>query len=243
MRPIVGIIANQINDELEAINKLKITYTSTDTVDAVTTAGADPIIIPIGDKTAAKKYASIIDGLVLAGGQDVSPLFYGEEPTPKLGQTLETRDTFEIEITKEILKLQKPIFAICRGMQVVNVALGGTLYQDISYLDKNVIKHWQETHPKYISHSVNVEEDSILYKVLGEKTTINSLHHQAIKELGRNLKASAFSPDGLIEAIESTLSSQYLLGLQWHPEILLQNNHQESKILFKHFVDECKKGL
>lgn len=243
MKPIIGIIGNQINDELEALNKLKITYTSTDTITALTDAGADPIIIPMGNIESAKKYAQIIDGLLLAGGQDVSPLFYGEEPTPKLGQTLETRDIFEIEITKEILKLQKPIFGICRGMQVINVALGGTLYQDIDYIDEKIIKHWQETHPKFISHSVKLEKDSILHDILGESTTINSLHHQAIKELGRNLKPTAYSSDGLIEALESSISAQYLLAVQWHPEILLQNDHDESKKLFKHFVDYCKKGL
>ncbi|MBF0847622.1 gamma-glutamyl-gamma-aminobutyrate hydrolase family protein, partial [Streptococcus danieliae] len=136
-----------------------------------------------------------------------------------------------------------PIFGICRGMQVINIALGGSLYQDIEYVNTELIKHWQDTHPKYISHSVSTVKDSIINKLIGDNSTINSLHHQVIKKLGVNLKATAYSSDGLIEAVESIIPSQYILGVQWHPEILLQEKHEESQKLFKNFVMECKKGL
>ncbi|MDO4814020.1 MAG: gamma-glutamyl-gamma-aminobutyrate hydrolase family protein [Gemella sp.] len=243
MKPIIGIISNQINDEYEVLNKLQITYTATDNINAISEAGGDPVIIPINNMESVRKYANIIDGLLLAGGQDVSPLFYGEEPNPKLGQTLARRDAFEIEIIKEMLKLQKPIFGICRGLQIINVALGGTLYQDMKYVNVDPIKHWQDTHLKYISHTVKTTKDSRINKILGDTSTINSLHHQAVKTLGINLKATAFASDGLIEAIESEIPSQYILAVQWHPEALLQDKHEASQKLFKDFVMECKRGL
>lgn len=241
MKPIIGIATNEINDEFEILQNTKIAYTPIDTIQGIKEAGGLPFLLPVSDTQLAKLYATKIDGLVLSGGQDVSPLFYGEEPTPELGVTLPTRDEFEISLVKEMLKLQKPIFAICRGLQIVNVAMGGTLYQDINILEKNTIKHRQETNPKYASHSITTEQDSIARKVLGEKTTVNTLHHQAIKSLGLNLKITAKSPDGFIEAIESNIKEQYILALQWHPEILLQSNHNQSQNLFNNFVENVKK--
>ncbi len=239
-RAIIGIVTNEINDELEILSNTQIAYTPIDTISGIKNAGGIPFLIPIGEKNLARQYANIIDGLVLSGGQDVSPLFYGEEPLPELKKTLPTRDEFEIALVKEILKQQKPIFAICRGMQLLNVALGGTLYQDIYSLGKHTLKHLQESHPKYTSHSIKIENDSILNNILGNNTTVNTLHHQAIKDLGINLKITALSSDGFIEAVESTIKEQYILAVQWHPEILLQNNHKESQLLFNDFVKNCK---
>lgn len=240
MQPIIGIVTNELHEEHEILWNTKIAYTPLDIINGVIKAGGLPLLIPITTPEYAKKYAQKIDGLILSGGQDVSPLLYGEEPIPQLKTTLPTRDNFEIAIIKEILKLQKPIFAICRGMQIINVAMGGTLHQDIDSIKKQSLKHLQETNPKYTSHSILTENESIVNKILGKKTTVNSLHHQAIKKLGLDLKITATSNDGFIEAIESTIKEQYILAVQWHPEILLQNNHQESQKLFNDFVNHCK---
>ncbi|MBF0714811.1 gamma-glutamyl-gamma-aminobutyrate hydrolase family protein [Gemelliphila palaticanis] len=241
MKPIIGIATSEINDELDVLQNTKIAYTPIDTIKGIKEAGGLPFLLPVSDTQLAKLYAAKIDGLVLSGGHDVSPLFYGEEPTPELGATLPTRDEFEISLVQEMLALKKPIFAICRGLQIVNVATGGTLYQDINILEKNTIKHRQETNPKYASHSISTEENSIVRKILGEKTTVNTLHHQAVKTLGHNLKITAKSPDGFIEAVESSINEQYILALQWHPEILLQNNDIQSQNLFNNFVEHVKK--
>ena len=239
-KPVIGIATNEIHEEYEVLWDTQIAYTPLDTIRGIQTAGGLPVLLPVGSDELVRQYVNTIDGLVLSGGQDVSPLFYGEEPSPKLKKTLPIRDKFEIELVKETLKQQKPIFAICRGMQILNVASGGTLYQDINDLDNLKIKHLQETHPKYTSHSIVTEKDSIVRKIVGEKTTVNTLHHQAIKNLGLNLKITAYSSDGFAEAIESTIKEQYILAVQWHPEILLQDNHEESQKLFNHFVKNCK---
>lgn len=241
MRPIIGIVTSQLNDEIKELSYTKIAYTPLETIEGIYQAGGVPFLLPITDKKLAKQYAKEIDGLLLSGGHDVSPLFYGEEPSPKLEKTLPPRDEFEIELIKEVLTLQKPIFAICRGLQILNVALGGTLYQDINSLDKTKIKHLQTTHPKFSSHTVQIEKDSLLYELLGKKTLVNTLHHQAIKTLGKDLIATAFSSDGYIEAVESQIPEQYIMAVQWHPEILLLNNNEEAKKLFSNFVDKCKR--
>lgn len=235
MKPIIGIVTNQINEELEVLLNTKIAYTPIDTINGIKNAGGLPLLLPITSIDLAKQYASTIDGLVLSGGQDVSPLFYGEEPLPELKKTLPTRDEFEIALIKEVLRQQKPIFAICRGLQILNVALGGSLYQDINILD-----NLQETHPKYTSHSIKTEKDSIIQHILGESCTVNTLHHQAIKVLGKNLRATAFSSDNFIETVESTIKEQYILAVQWHPEILLQDNNKDAQKLFNDFVNNCK---
>lgn len=239
-KPIIGIATNELHEENEILFNTKVAYTPLDTIKGVLNAGGLPILLPIGNKNLAKQYAEKIDGLLLSGGQDISPLFYEEEPIPELKETLPIRDTFEIELVKEVLKLKKPIFAICRGLQLINVALGGSLYQDINILGNNILKHLQKTHPKYTSHSIKTEENSIIRKIIGEKTTVNTLHHQAVKKLGKNLKITATSNDGFVEAIESTIKEQYILAVQWHPEILLQNNHKESQQLFDDFIKNCK---
>lgn len=241
MKPKIGIATNEINEELEILSNTQIAYSPIDTIEGIYNAGGLPLLLPIGSPELARQYINTIDGLLLSGGQDVSPLFYGEEPSPHLKKTLPTRDEFEIALVKEALRQQKPIFAICRGMQILNVAMGGTLYQDINILEKNTIKHLQETHPKYTSHTITTEKDSIARSILGESTTVNTLHHQAIKELGKNLKATAFSPDGFIEAIESNFKEQYIFAVQWHPEILLQNKHNQSQNIFTNFVKNCRK--
>ncbi|MBU0278880.1 gamma-glutamyl-gamma-aminobutyrate hydrolase family protein [Gemella sp. zg-1178] len=241
MRPIIGIVTSQLNEQIKELSYTEIAYTPLETIEGIYKAGGSPFLLPITDKKLAKQYAKEIDGLVLSGGHDVSPIFYGEEPSPNLKETLPPRDEFEIELVKEILILQKPIFAICRGLQILNVALGGNLHQDIDSLDKTRIKHLQTTHPKFSSHSVNIEKDSLLYKLLGKTTLVNTLHHQAIKTLGQDLIATAFSSDGYIEAVESKIPEQYIMAVQWHPEILLINDNEEAKKLFSNFVENCTK--
>ncbi|MBO0441737.1 gamma-glutamyl-gamma-aminobutyrate hydrolase family protein [Candidatus Enterococcus ikei] len=238
MKPIIGIAGNQIIQSVEIFNGNYVSYTPQGFVTAIQKAGGLPIVLPIGSQETAETYISKIDKLLLAGGQDISPDFFGEEPHPKLEETNRNRDIFEIALIKEAIKQQKPIFAVCRGMQLINVVLGGTLYQDLSLYPDWKVKHGQQpTQPQFATHNIQVEKDSSLYNLLGEQFKVNSYHHQAINKLAAPLKISAKSSDGIVEAIESVDSSQRVLGVQWHPELRFDVETKEFK-LFDYFVNQ-----
>ncbi|WP_207695089.1 hypothetical protein DOK67_0002574 [Enterococcus sp. DIV0212c] len=238
MKPIIGIAGNQIIQSVEIFNGNYVSYTPQGFVTAIQKAGGLPIVLPIGSQETAEAYISKIDKLLLAGGQDISPDFFGEEPHPKLEETNRNRDVFEIALIKEAIKQQKPIFAVCRGMQLINVVLGGTLYQDLSLYSDWKVKHGQQpTQPQFATHNIQVEKDSSLYNLLGEQFKVNSYHHQAINKLAAPLKISAKSSDGIVEAIESVDSRQRVLGVQWHPELRFDVETKEFK-LFDYFVNQ-----
>lgn len=157
---------------------------------------------------------------MLAGGQDVTPFLYGEEPHPKLGPTSIERDSFEMALVKEAIKQNKPIFTVCRGTQLLNVTLGGTLYQDLSQYPDWEVKHDMfPTVPDFGLHSITVKSDSTIAGLFGQRAQVNSYHHQAIKELAESLVPIAWSSDGIIEAVESREKNTKILGVQWHPEL------------------------
>ncbi|ALS38142.1 putative glutamine amidotransferase [Enterococcus rotai] len=238
MTTTIGIAGNQIIQSVDVFNGNHVSYTPQGFVTAVQNAGGLPIILPIGAEETAAAYISKIDKLLLAGGQDISPDFFGEEPHPKLEETNRNRDLFELALIKEAIKQHKPIFAVCRGMQLINVALGGTLYQDLSLYTDWTIKHGQQpTQPQFATHSIQIEEDSTLYQVFGQTYRVNSYHHQAINTLASSLKITAKSADGIVEGIEAIDASQRLLGVQWHPELRYEVDSKEFK-LFDYFVNQ-----
>lgn len=164
-------------------------------------------------------YARVLDGLVLQGGADVSPLTYGEEPLDAEWAGDRLRDVYEIELLHEFVEAGKPVLGICRGAQLINVAFGGTLYQDIGTQLPESQAHVTAAYEKNL-HEMRIEPGSGLARLYPgvERTRINSIHHQAIKALGRNLRVEARSePDGLIEAVRSSGKS-YVFAVQWHPE-------------------------
>ncbi|WP_348923087.1 gamma-glutamyl-gamma-aminobutyrate hydrolase family protein [Enterococcus rotai] len=238
MTTTIGIAGNQIIQSVDVFNGNHVSYTPQGFVTAVQNAGGLPIVLPIGTEETAAAYISKIDKLLLAGGQDISPDFFGEEPHPKLEETNRNRDLFELALIKEAIKQHKPIFAVCRGMQLINVALGGTLYQDLSLYTDWTIKHGQQpTQPQFATHSIQIEEDSTLYQVFGKTYRVNSYHHQAINTLASSLKITAQSADGIVEGIESIDMNQRLLGVQWHPELRFEVDSKEFK-LFDYFVNQ-----
>lgn len=238
MTTIIGIAGNQIIQSVDVFNGNHVTYTPQGFITAIQKAGGLPIVLPIGSQETAETYISTIDKLLLAGGQDISPDFFGEEPHPKLEETNRNRDLFEIALIKEAIKQQKPIFAVCRGMQLLNVVLGGTLYQDLSLHPDWKVKHEQQpTQPQFATHEILIEKDSSLSQLFGEKYRVNSYHHQAINRLAAPLKISAKSSDGLVESIESIDVTQRLLGVQWHPELCFDLETKEFK-LFDYFVNQ-----
>jgi len=210
-----------------------------DYVEGVADAGGIPVVLPpVAGPRAAEALLEGMDGLLLSGGSDLDPGYYGEEAVPELGVTLPERDAFEMALLEHALRRQMPILGICRGMQILNVALGGTLYQDLpSQMDHMVLLgHRQETPKWQPTHEVEVEGDSRVAEILGaNELKVNSYHHQAIKDLASGLVAVAWAPDGVIEAIESSdLAKRWLVGVQWHAEAMREAGPEHSNLFEAH---------
>lgn len=172
------------------------------------------------------------DGLLLPGGADISPELYGEAIIAECGKPNKFRDEFESEILDIWLKEDKPLLAICRGMQMLNVKMGGTLYQDIKGIETE--KHSSFLKKNNGSHEVSIKENTLLSSIYNkDKLWVNSIHHQAVKELGTGLGASAFSKDGFVEAIEIP-ARKFALGVQWHPEHMVFSKDQRK--IFDAFI-------
>lgn len=187
---------------------------------SVIRAGGIPVIIPpCEDKDVIINTLDKIDGLILSGGGDANPLFWGEEPSPMLHSINPERDLAELLTIRLAYNRQIPILGICRGIQMMVVALDGSIHQDISHVE-GVIKHSQDLARDKESHSVRIEEDSILHQIFGRKEAyVNSFHHQAVRDAGTHFRITATAPDGVVEAIEST-EEKPIIGVQWHPECL-----------------------
>ena len=235
-KPIIGISSSVIVDEAGSFAGYKRAYVNKDYVDAVVRAGGVPLIIPFTtDKEVIVSQVQIIDGLILSGGHDVSPYNYGQEPNPKLGETFPERDTYDMLLLEESKKRNIPILGICRGSQIINVAAGGTLYQDLSYADFVKIKHDQVDNPTQATHFVDLEEGTFLKNILGKEYKVNSFHHQIIKDVAPEFKVVAKSSDGVIESIEKITEDSFIIGVQWHPE-MLSLNCEKSQEIFNSFV-------
>ncbi len=237
--PIIGISGALMKDNNDLFEGYEKAYVMDDYVQAVLRSGAVPIVLPIiKDSEKIKEYARIIDGLILTGGHDVNPLIYGEEPDVKTKELSPKRDFLDFKLIKYITELKKPILAVCRGMQILNTYHGGTLYQDNSYCKTFHIKHMQNGNPDVATHTIMIEPKTILESVLGNHTTVNSFHHQSVKELADGFKIVATSKDGIIEAIEKN-DDQWCLGVQFHPEILSTDDNK-MQALFDKFVEASK---
>lgn len=209
-------------------------------VDAIHAAGGIPLILPIVEgKESIAQQLEVIDGLLFSGGDDISPLFYNDEPQQGLGPTCPERDRYEIHLFQMARHTNKPILGICRGLQLMNVAMGGTLYQDIPSTIPSPLIHQQQTKADEATHAVNLISETKLHRIMdGNALETNSFHHQAIKGLATGLVPNAYSSDGLIEGIEGKEES-YLLGVQWHPEYMFSKDPKMLK-LFQTFVDAAQ---
>ena len=239
-RPIIGISSSVIVDEAGSFAGYKRAYVNKDYVDAVIRAGGVPLIIPFStDKEVIISQAQLIDGLILSGGHDVSPYNYGQEPSQKIGETFPERDTYEIILLEESKKRNIPILGICRGFQLINVAAGGTLYQDLSLIPGNILKHNQVSNPTLKTHKVEIKENSFISSIFGKETMVNSFHHQVINKVANDFIVVAKASDGVVEAIEHK-TYKFLVAVQWHPEMLAVNC-EKARELFSKFVEEAKK--
>lgn len=190
-------------------------------IEALERAGLTPLILPtLIEPGRAAEALDAVAGLVLSGGEDVDPSRYGALPHPQLGTVDPRRDAVETELVRVALARRLPVLAICRGVQILNVALGGTLYQDLATERPGPIDHADVAG----RHPVHVDADTLLFRTLGRgEITANSRHHQAVKTVGQGLRVVARAPDGVIEAVElGQPAGQWLLGVQWHPENLVE---------------------
>ena len=213
-------------------------YLSRHYSEAVEAAGGAPVhisLIPRADYVAT--IMDNLDGILLPGSDsDVDPRRYGAEPHPKLGSVHTIKDETDLLVLKEVEKRAMPLFAICFGMQVLNVSRGGTLVQDIASQVPKAIKHEQGVPRDRPSHNIELAKSSMLSALAREtKAVVNSHHHQAIDKVGRNLAATAWASDGLIEALEETRSDRFALAVQWHPELGWKEDRLSQR-LFDKFV-------
>ena len=206
---------------------------------SVERAGALPVVLPLTDRE--EMWAEMlrrVDGLLLTGGGDIDPALYGEEKLPPCDEPDPIRDRMELFLCRRALTLRLPILAICRGHQILNCALGGTLYQDMETQLRQALNHARSDIPRSPAHVVAVSRDSRLFAITGlPRFSVNSRHHQGIKTLGRGLTACAVAPDGVIEGVELP-GEPFVLGVQWHPESL-SDARPEAQALFNAFAEAC----
>lgn len=206
-------------------------------IQAIIAAGGVPFCIPFVLEKDMEQLIQDIDGLLLTGGGDINPLLFGEEPQPRLGRVLTARDVNEMRWTEIALQHNIPILGICRGLQILNVALGGTIYQDIySQSKRDRLLHTQTSPRSETSHYVYLKENSQLQKIMMKsKIKVNSFHHQAIKDVASELSIVGQASDGIIEAVEHK-QAHFCIGVQWHPEELAKKGEENSKKLFDEFI-------
>lgn len=207
-------------------------------VQALEKVGLLPLVLsPALSPAASIKALGLADGLLLSGGDDLAPLHFGKQPAANLGYVDARRDHQELALVAEARRLQLPIFAICRGMQVVNAALGGTIIQHLWQNLPEAMQHRQKAPRWHRHHHVDIIEGTILASALGAGTVgVNSFHHQALDRIAPGLAVSATAPDGVVEAIEQ--HNPWLLAVQWHPEVMWQQ-YPEFLELFRVFALAC----
>lgn len=236
-RPVIGIITNHGPDPLYTFPGYPRISLNDDYPRSIRQSGGVPVLLPPStDLQVLSDQLSLVDGLVLAGGPDVDPQLYGQQPMALCQSPSPVRDAFEFEALRLARGAGMPVLGICRGMQLVNAFLGGTLFQDLSYAG-TLQKHMDTGNPSQPLHSVTIKPDSFLDEAWGVRTArVNSFHHQAVDQLAPGLEAVAHSEDGLVEAVEYTGDEFDLVAVQWHPEMMSAANAQQ-RSLFTWFVD------
>lgn len=237
VRPRIGITSWHYRDDEERWEAVLDAYTR-----AVVEAGGLPVILPVvvADLALVKEYLEAIDGLIVTGGADIHPSFYGQIVLERCGEIDEERDRFEVELIHAARGRDLPFLGICRGLQVLNVALGGSLYQDLSYRAGTDLAHMSPRDRRgEPAHTVAITPGSRLARIIGSsELPVTSTHHQIIRDLAPDLAISAVAPDGVIEAVEGP--GRFLLAVQWHPE-RMANRHPEQLALFRSLVEAAQR--
>lgn len=231
MKPIIGLTMYDFDKKLD-INNAYLT--------SIELAGGIPICIPNATEENVEAVLNVVDGLVLIGGADIDPLLFNEEPHRHIGSVVRKRDDSDLLLMKAAFKRQMPVLGICRGQQIMNVAFGGTIIQDIPSQVENTILHKQPSKRGELAHTVAVKTPKFKEIFTEETFRVNTFHHQSVGKLGEGLLVSAVAKDGIIEGIEHE-SHPYCVAVQWHPEELAPNGDVYAQRLFKSFIEACHK--
>jgi len=242
--PLIGVTADVSGACAQFPTKDTVLFLPQRYLAAIEHAGAIAVVLSTNRASSAiRRLRSVLNGVVLSGGNfDIHPRHYGERPIKELGEIKAARTEFELEIADAALKSDLPVLGICGGAQAINVALGGSLYQDITaqLRDSGAYEH-SSKNPKG-GHPIRVDPGTRLFSIVKRSNfEVNTSHHQAVKQLGRGLIVNAVADDGVIEGIESTEHS-FVLGVQWHPEVLAPHQAHQRRI-FSSFVALCKKSM
>jgi putative glutamine amidotransferase len=237
---IIGLSGSQHNSDKTGFTD---DYVNNHYSNSMMKIGVTPIILPVTtDEKIISQYIDLIDGLILTGGDDINPKLFNEEFLPETEVPDNDRDNFDLTLIKYAFKKKIPILGICRGMQLLNICFNGSLYQDLKYNNKIKLKHYQSfENPDIPVHKINLTEGSVLNDIFRDELWVNSFHHQGIKKVGEKLKISAYSTDNLVEGIEYTEDEQFVLGVQWHPEMMYsKGNDKNMENLFQYFIKKIK---
>lgn len=229
---LIGIVPSWVEQRKLTVNQ--------DYVEAVVRAGGTPVLFPVtSDLDRLSALLNQVDGLLLTGGVDVDPAEYGEQKKPCCGDCSACRDSMEFPLCRAALNRRMPVFAICRGMQVLSCVLGGNLYQDLSEQFGTALLHPRYDMPEDPVHTVEVKPGTLLFSIVGVPSlNVNSRHHQGVRKTGAGLNVCACAPDGLVEGVELP-GYPFVLGVQWHPESL-SDRYPEHQKLFDAFVSACR---
>ncbi len=227
--PIIGITCGHEWEDTERY------YVNAAYIRNIVNAGGVPILIPYMEAEKLEIILNTIDGLLVPGGVDIDAQLFNQEPHPKSGLIDPLWDQLDLTMIRGSLGRKLPILAICRGCQILNVACGGTLIQDVASYVKQPVKHEQQAPKWYATHRINLTKDSLLAEIfLAKQLRVNSFHHQAVAEVAPGFCCSAVASDGVIEGIES-IEHKFVIGVQWHPELMVEYNPIFGN-LFKQFV-------
>ena len=232
MKPLIGIVVCGFMDNRQ--------FVANPYIQSVRYSGGLPLILPlVRSDTLLDQYVSLCSGFLFCGGGDITPLLFGQEPQNGNGQTSITVDLFQIRLMKRVLASRKPVLAICRGMQVLSVACGGTIWQDLSLAPGNTINHMQQSPSRSdVSHRIRTERGSLIRHCAGPALLVNSFHHQAVNTPGRGVSVTARASDGTIEAIEIA-DHPFAAGVQWHPE-WMYGARREARARLQEFISRSR---
>jgi putative glutamine amidotransferase len=248
-KPLIGITTYFVNDQELTGHRVRGTVgqdmvmSNLDYSRSIDQAEGIPVALPsLESPRAASDLVRHLDGLLLAGGEDIAPALFQQSPQPGLGAVIERRDRYEWALLAAALAKGIPIFGICRGLQLLNVYFGGSLYQDLATYYNNAVPHFSaHLGREALVHEVDLQSGSLLHRCLGEKRIwVNSLHHQGIDRLAADLEPAARSLEGLVEGVQHRSASN-VFGVQWHPEMMTER-HDIQRKLFYCFVDLARPG-